>query len=134
MKTKIHLSFIVLFFTLATIAQNGINYKAIIKESNGNVLNNTSITIRFIIYEGVALTNNVYEESHTATTNNNGLVIVNIGEGSTSDDFNTINWANDEHFLNVQIDKGEGLVDLGTTAFKAVPYAKVAENVNGLEF
>ena len=104
-------------------SQNGINYKALIKDDNGTVLASSPISIQFTIYEGAALTNNVYQESHTINTDANGFVIVNIGEGPTGDDFNAINWSTDEHYLNVKINTGSGLVDLGTTQFMAVPYA-----------
>ncbi|VAV86344.1 Phage tail fibers, partial [hydrothermal vent metagenome] len=33
----------------------------------------------------------------------------------------------DQHFLNVQVDIGSGFVDMGTTEFMAVPYAKQAD-------
>jgi hypothetical protein len=106
-----------------SFAQNGINYKAVIKDNLGNVVANQSIDVQFIIYEGAALTNNVYQESHTLNSDSNGIIITNIGEGTTSDVFNDINWGSDEHWLNVQVDTGSGLVDLGTTEFMAVPYA-----------
>ncbi|EDP71936.1 cell wall surface anchor family protein [Flavobacteriales bacterium ALC-1] len=128
--------FFALFFSLFAHSQNGINYKALIKDVNGNVLASSPISIQFIIYEGAALTNNVYQESHTINTDSNGFVMVHIGDGTTSGNFNTINWGNDEHFLNVQANIGSGLIDLGTTQFMSVPYAKNAEkadNVTGLE-
>ncbi|WP_299335813.1 hypothetical protein [uncultured Psychroserpens sp.] len=109
--------------TATGIAQNGINYKALVKDSNGNVLASTLVTMQFTIYEGAGLTNNVYQENHTVHTDTNGFVIVNIGEGTTNDDFNAIMWNNDEHFLSVNADFGSGLLDLGTTQFMAVPYA-----------
>ena len=129
----LYLIITLLLISTIGIAQNGINYKAIIKDTNGNVLVSSPVSIQFIIYEGAALTNNVYQENHTINTDINGFIITHIGEGATSDVFNSINWSNDEHFLNVQVNSGSGLVDLGTTAFKTVPYAKVAENVSGLE-
>lgn len=110
-----------------------LNYKAIIKDDNGNVLANSPLNIQFIIYEGSDLTNNVYQESHTINTNENGLLIVNIGGGASGDDFSQINWGEDTHYLNVQINTGSGLVDLGTSPFVSVPYAlraKYAENID----
>ena len=77
-----------------------------------------------------------YQESHTTNTDTNGFIIVNIGEGITSNDFTAIDWSDDEHFLNVQVDLGSGLVDIGTTQFMTVPYAihaLKANNVSGLE-
>ena len=34
----------------------------------------------------------VYEEIHTPISNENGLVSIEIGTGSTSDDFSAIDW------------------------------------------
>jgi Chaperone of endosialidase/YadA head domain repeat (2 copies) len=124
---KYIVSVILLLITVSTFAQQGINYKALIKDGSGNVLASAPVSIQFIIYEGVALTNNVYQESHTVNTDANGIVIVNIGQGTTSDVFTNINWGNDQHFLNVQVNIGSGLVDMGTTEFMAVPYAKQAD-------
>ncbi|OIQ24050.1 hypothetical protein [Lacinutrix sp. MedPE-SW] len=127
---KIVLTLLITFlFLLSSYAQNSINYKALVKDASGNILASQPISIQFIIYEGAALTNNVYQESHTINTNANGIIIVNIGEGVTAGNFSSINWQDDEHFLNVQINTGSGLVDLGTTQFKAVPYALVAKDI-----
>ncbi|MFL0354119.1 tail fiber domain-containing protein [Xanthomarina sp. GH4-25] len=124
---------LIFFFASATYAQSSsINYKALIKDNLGNVVANQTITVQFSILKGTFQTN-VYQETQTPTTDANGLIIVNIGEGTTSDDFSTINWSSDDHFLNVQINTGAGLTDMGTTQFMAVPYALSAANVTGLE-
>ena len=123
----------VIFISISGFSQSGINYKAIIKDGGGNILVSQAVDLQFIIYEGAALTNNVYQESHTTNTDANGIVIVNIGEGTTTDVFTDVAWGNDEHWLNVQVDTGTGLMDLGTTQFMAVPYALNAANVSGLE-
>jgi hypothetical protein len=116
--------------SISSFAQTGINYKAVIKDNLGNVVAGQPVTVQFIIYKGSALTNNVYQESHPTNTDANGIAIVNIGKGTTSDVFTDIDWGSDEHWLNVQVDIGSGLVDMGTTQFMAVPYAL---NVTGLE-
>ncbi|RED42123.1 trimeric autotransporter adhesin [Winogradskyella eximia] len=127
---------LLMLFTITTFAQQGINYKALIKDANNAVVANTAVTVEFSILQGVAQTN-VYQETHTPTTDANGIIIINIGEGAVdSGVFADIDWASDTHFLNTQIDTGAGLTDMGTTAFNAVPYAlsaKTAENVSGLE-
>jgi len=115
--------FIALLVSIATFAQEGINYKASIKDASGNPISNTLVVIQFIIYEGDALATNVYQEQHTPTTDTNGLVILSIGQGVSGDVFTDINWGNDNHFLNVQVNTGSGFVDLGTSQFMAVPYA-----------
>jgi len=88
---------ITLLLTLSSIAQNGINYKAVIKDATGNVMVSSPVSIQFAIYEGVVLTNNVYQESHTLNIDVNGMIIVNIGEGTTGDDFSAIDWKNDDY-------------------------------------
>jgi hypothetical protein len=117
---------LILLLSFDGIAQNtGINYKALIKDNNGNVVANTSITIQFTVLQGLVETN-VYQETHSTTTDENGIVIINIGEGTPiSGTFSAIDWSSDDHFLNVKIDieQDNSFVDMGTTQFKAVPYA-----------
>lgn len=135
MRTKLYIVIAVLISTL-TFAQQGINYKALIKDSTGDIIANTSVIIQFRIQTGTQTMNLLYEETHTTSTDNSGIAIVNIGQGTVSSgsgNFESINWENGNRFLNVQIDTGNGLIDLGTTEFMAVPYALSASNVSGLE-
>ncbi|WP_417199728.1 hypothetical protein [Bizionia sp.] len=126
MKTKLSL-LVIMFTTIMTFAQNGINYKAVIKDNLGNIVANDLIAIQFTIIDGATT---VYQETQTPTTDDNGIIIVNIGEGTpTSTAFSTVDWSSSNHFLNVQLNTGGGLIDMGTTAFKPVPYALMAKNV-----
>ncbi|OAB78687.1 hypothetical protein [Cochleicola gelatinilyticus] len=119
---KTNLTFFFLFiFSAITVAQQGINYKAIVKDGSGSIVANDLIQVQFAILEGAT---SVYSETHSPTTDANGLIILNIGEGTPiTGTFDAIDWANDAHFLNVQINTGDGLTDMGTTEFKTVPYA-----------
>lgn len=120
MKTIITL-LIAFFIGIISFAQNGINYKAVIKDGSGTSVANDLIAVQFRIQEGAST---VYSESHNPTTDGNGLIILNIGEGTPiSGSFATIDWGSDTHFLNVRVNTGDGFVDLGTTEFKSVPYA-----------
>ncbi|GHC50741.1 hypothetical protein [Ulvibacter litoralis] len=113
--------FLVVFISLPMFSQTeGINYKAIVKDASGVVVANANVSVAFNILASVNQTL-VYSENHSTTTDANGLVNLIIGQGSSSDDFDTIEWERFEHFLNVQIDTGAGLVDLGTVQFQAVP-------------
>ncbi|OUR92047.1 hypothetical protein A9Q87_08080, partial [Flavobacteriales bacterium 34_180_T64] len=125
MKLKLILSLFILCTTC--VFSQGINYKALIKDGGGNIVASQSITVQLQILRGAGMTN-VYQETHTPNTDTNGIVIVNIGEGTTSDVFTDINWSDDDHYLNVQINSGTGLTDMGTTQFMAVPYALSATN------
>ena len=110
-------------------AQQGFNYKAIINDG-GSPVQNQAIDIQFTILEdGVT---NVYQETHNPTTDANGIVIVNIGEGTTvSGDFDVINWSNIQ-FLKVEVNTGSGYTDMGTTEFKYVPHAKFADEAGNV--
>jgi hypothetical protein len=136
---RITLALLLLFIATVTItAQQGVNYKALIKDDNNAVVANRMVTVQFIIYKSVGLTNNVYQETHTPTTDANGIIIISIGQGTMgiTGVFDGVDWASDAHFLNTQINTGSGLVDMGTISFSAVPYAfsaKTSEKVLGLE-
>jgi hypothetical protein len=117
-------------FCITSFAQQGINYKALIKDGSGVIVSSTAIDVTFTILD-VAV--NVYEETHAPTTDANGIVILNIGEGApVTGDFFAIDWSSNNHFLKVQIDTGGGLQDMGTTAFKTVPYAMHATTATTL--
>ena len=125
---KVKITCIILLITLIGYSQNGINYKAVIKDDLGNLITGQTVAIRFTILEDAT---NVYQETHTPMTDANGIAIVNIGEGTTTDDFSTIDWGNDDHYLKVEIDIAGGTAyeEMGTTQFKSVPYAIEAGNI-----
>ena len=111
---------------------NGFNYKALIA-NNGSVLISQPINIRFTILENG--TTSVYQETQNTSTDANGIVSVNIGEGTVvSGNFPHINWADNPHFLKVEINTGSGYQDFGTTEFKYVPYAKYAESAEVADY
>lgn len=122
---------VALLITALSFAQQGINYKALIKDNLGNVLSSQSIGVQFQIREATVNGTAVYTETHTETTDANGILILNIGTGTTSDIFTDINWSSNDHWLNIQIDitGGTNYIDMSTTQFMAVPYALVAKNV-----
>ena len=135
MKTKL-IIIIALLVTITAVAQQGINYKAIVKDNLGNVVANQSVTVQFTINRGLTM---VYQEDHTVDSDANGLVILNIGTGNIlNGNFSTIDWRTGTFYLKVEIDIGSGLINLGATQFRAVPFAIYAEtsgtaNPTGLE-
>jgi hypothetical protein len=108
-------------------AQQGINYKALIKDGAGAVVANETIDVRFSIIEDTGSTN-VYVETHTgATTDANGIVILTIGSVTppTLGVFADIAWGSNTHSLKVEIDieQDASFLDMGTTQFMSVPYS-----------
>lgn len=133
---KIKLLFILLMTYLSTgiLAQTPetINYQAVARTGGGEILQNQSVTVVMGVYSGPGGNTLVYEETHNVSTNNHGLFTLKIGNGTVSEgNFSDIAWGEDTHFLQVQLDIGEGMVNLGKTQFVSVPYAlhaKTAEN------
>lgn len=121
-----------LLICAVSFSQNGINYKALIKDTNGNVLANQSISI----LASLEITANavIYREEHTISTDNNGIAIIVIGTGVVqTGNFNAINWKVETPDLNIQVDIGNGYVDFGVTEFQTVPYAINTLKPEGLE-
>ena len=115
-----------ILITATTFSQQGINYKALIKDANGNVVASQNIDVKFSIIEDAGATV-VYAEDHlNKMTDANGIIILNIGEGTpTTNTFASIDWGSETHSLKTEIDIEQDTTfeDLGTTAFNAVPYA-----------
>jgi len=130
MKTKLLLSIIFLTVTNLLFAQSSfINYKAIISE-DGNILTNAPVTIKFSIIEDATVK---YVESHSVTTDDNGIAIANIGNGTEiTGTYADVVWSNENHFLKTEVDSGSGFIDMGTTEFHAVPYAISGGSVKSL--
>ena len=55
--------------------------------------------MKISILQGSAEGTVVYAETQLPETNANGLVSIEIGTGSTSDDFTAINWTGGPYFL-----------------------------------
>ena len=97
---------LLLFATLGLQAQEGFYYQAVIKNTDGSPLQETSVRIRIRIIEGE--TDLQHEEVRTLTTSREGFVSFIIGEGASAADFAAINWQG-ELYLEDEIDTtGEG--------------------------
>ncbi|WP_218841418.1 tail fiber domain-containing protein [Winogradskyella costae] len=118
--------------SISSYAQTGFNYKALIKDTNGNVLSNQEIDIRFTIQtlEGPVFIAS-YQELHLTTTDSNGIAIVTIGEGEIITGSFPDNFWLPNITLNTEIDieRDGTFVDFGESNFKKVPMATHADNV-----
>jgi len=128
------------FVAIATIslssfgqAPEGFKYQAVVRDAGNTILNNQAVGMQIEILQGGIAGTPVYTESFAPTTNNYGLVNLEIGTGTTTDDFTTIDWANDTYFVRTSIDVtgGSSYVVMGTSQLMSVPYAlhaKTAES------
>jgi hypothetical protein len=112
------------------------SYQAVIRDASNNLVTNTSVGMKISILQGSASGTAVYVETQEPSTNANGLVSIEIGTGTTSDDFTTIDWANGPYFLKTETDPtgGTNYTITGTSQLLSVPYAlhaKTAETITG---
>ena len=140
-KTKISmlklniLVFLTLFGVAKLFAQvpEAINYQAIARDADGNVLADKNVSLRISIYSGSTV---VYAERHVTQTNQFGLFTVSIGQGTPQGgtNFSNINWgAITIKYLKVEFDPngGTNYVDLGEEQLLSVPYALYAKSSGG---
>ena len=115
-------------------APEGFKYQAVVRDAGGLILNNQAVGMRLTVQQGSIGGTAVYAETFSPTTNAYGLVNLEIGTGTTTDDFTSIDWANGPYFMETAVDFLGGMtwVVMGTSQLMSVPYAlyaKTAENV-----
>lgn len=111
-------------------APDAFNYQAVLRNSDGSAQTDKAVELDLAILQGSATGSVVYDESHSTTTSNIGLVNLQIGGGSvTSGTFASIDWANGPYFVRVTVDGTE----MGTSQLLSVPYAKHAETAETAE-
>jgi hypothetical protein len=111
------------------------SYQAVIRNSSEQLVASHTIGMRISILQGSATGTAVYIETQTPSSNANGLVSIEIGTGTSADDFSAINWANGPYFIKTETDPsgdgGTSYTITGTSQILSVPYAlhsKSSEN------
>jgi uncharacterized protein (TIGR02145 family) len=115
--TALALLFYTMFFAQAPAL---IPYQAIARNAAGEPLASSAINARFTIHDGTAMGTVVWQELQTVSTSALGLFTAQLG-GSVS--LNNVNWASGAKFMQVEIDLGNGFIDMGTQQMLSVPYA-----------
>ncbi len=135
---KIIYTLSLLMLSLSIFAQTpqAFKYQAVIRNSSGDVLVNQNVGIQLSILQGSDAGTSVYTETWNVTTNQFGLVSLNVGNSTTVTlgNFSTINWGSDSYYLQVAVDEtgGETYTTLGASQLLSVPYALYAnQSANG---
>jgi len=122
-------------FTISMFAQspNKISYQAIVRDAGNNLVKNQTIGMQISILHGSVAGVVVYTEIQTPTTNENGLLSIEIGNNAG---FESIDWANGPFYIKTEIDPtgGTNYTIIGTSQILSVPYAfhaRTAEEVEG---
>src|SRR6478609_4622611 len=89
-------------------------YQSIIRNVAGNPMANEAVGIRVAIHNGASSGPIVYQETHTVTTNQFGLINLEIGRGITgTGTFQSINWASGTMWIEIEANFGNGYLPMG---------------------
>jgi len=113
------------FIAFAQVPQK-MTYQSVIRNTNGDLVTNTTIGIQISILKDSPSGQAVYVETMSNTTNENGLLTLEIGGGTpVSGTFAAINWATGTYFVKTETDPagGTNYTIVGVGQLLSVPYA-----------
>ncbi|MBK9148715.1 MAG: hypothetical protein IPM12_12975 [Flavobacteriales bacterium] len=132
MKTKIILqtvSAVLLASVVHAQTPEAFRYQAVARDGGGQLVVNTAVGVQFQLHQGSAGGTVVYAETHSPTTNAQGLFTVAVGEGTpTAGTFSAIDWSAGPYFVEVGLDPagGTAYTTIGVQQLLSVPYALYA--------
>ena len=104
-------------------APSSFKYQAVLRDSRGNLKAKVATVISIDILKGSATGTSVYSETHNVTTDNYGIINLEVGKGTVvTGTLGGIDWSSDAYFIKVKVD---GL-EMGTSQLLSVPYALYA--------
>nr|WP_319273081.1 bZIP transcription factor [uncultured Draconibacterium sp.] len=123
---KLFTSTLLLLLGLITFAQTpqSFNYQAVLRDASGNTLANQDVEIEIKLIQDTVTNVSLFSETHSVTTNEFGLVNLQIGSAN-SIDMETIDWSTGPYFIEVSVD---GTL-MGTSQLLSVPFAMHAVTV-----
>lgn len=127
-KIRFILSMLIITLVIQGFAQvpQAINYQAVARNSLGEAITNALIGVEISIHQGSITGTVVYKETHSALSNNIGIISFSIGAGAAvSGDFSQVSWGSDSYFVEVSVDinGGSNYIQVGTSQLLSVPYA-----------
>lgn len=130
---KLNLFILSVLVTAIAFAQapQKMSYQAVIRDASQALVINQSVGMQISILQGSASGTVIYVETQQPTSNMNGLVTIEIGNGNVIlGNFSTIDWANGPYFIKTETDPTGGIsyTISGTSQLLSVPYALYAEN------
>ena len=127
-----------LAFVFCTIvfaqAPEKFSYQAVIRNASNALVINAPVGVKISILKTSGAGTVVYAETHTATTNANGLVSLQIGAGTVvSGTIAGIDWATDSYYIKTESDPagGTNYTIAGSTQLLSVPYALYSKSSGG---
>jgi len=110
-------------------APQEMSYQGIVRAANGDPVTSQTIGVQISILSGSATGTVVYAETHSESTNVNGLLTLSIGTGTiVSGTFSSIDWGANTYYIKSEVDPDGGTTYeiTGTSQLLSVPYALYA--------
>lgn len=133
---RIITSIAVCFIITSLFAQspNSFSYQAIIRNNDNQLITEQTIGMQISIMQGTIYEAAVYVETQSPTSDINGLISIEIGNGEVmSGDFDAIDWSNGPCFIKVETDPngGDSYAITTTNQLLSVPFAMYANDFSG---
>ncbi|MCT4588299.1 MAG: fibrobacter succinogenes major paralogous domain-containing protein [Carboxylicivirga sp.] len=110
------------------------SYQAVVRDIENKLVVNQTVGMQISILQSSESGTAVYVETHTPTTNANGLVSFEIGAGTiVSGEFTAIDWAQGPYFIKSETDLkgGTSYTIKGISSVLSVPYALHSTTFSG---
>ncbi|WP_066755590.1 DUF1566 domain-containing protein [Crocinitomix algicola] len=139
MKKILYTLLTILSFSQLLFAQspNKLSYQAVIRNADNNLVNNETVGTQISIIQGSPDGTIIYQETHSPTTNPNGLISLEIGTGAiVTGEISTIDWSEGPYFIQAETDPTGGMdySISGVSELMSVPYSfysTVADSIAG---
>lgn len=118
--------------TISAQCPQKMSYQAVIRNSSDQLVTSHAVGMRISILLGSTSGIAVYVETQTPSTNANGLVSIEIGDGTiVTGTFAGIDWSAGMYFIKTETDPtgGSSYSITGTSQLLSVPYALFAKTV-----
>ena len=127
-------NYTLLLFLLATVSilaqtPEKMSYQVVLRDASNILLINQEVGMQINILQTTITGTAVYVETQTKSTNTNGLLSLEIGTGTSSDDFSAIDWSAGPYFIKTATDPsgGSSYSITGTSQLMSVPFAMYAK-------
>ena len=109
------------------------SYQAVVRDGDNALVISKPVSIELSILRGSDEGTVVYAEKHDATTNANGLISLELGNGEQISEtaFSQIDWSAGPYFVKT-VAEIDGKTVTGVTPMLTVPYAKFAEKAGNI--
>ena len=124
------LNFSLFTFNLHAQAPKSFSYQAVVRDAGGELVKEQTVGMQISILQGSETGTAVYSETHQKSTNVNGLVSLEIGNGTAvSGNFIEIEWSDGPYFVETETDPtgGSNYTISGVSELLSVPFALYAQ-------